>query len=214
MPAAFGRRGVAVKLCSYTHLGEPSYGVLTDTGIIDLGASLGARFPTLVKLLEGDAVSAAREAASRLDPVYRITDVKFLPLTLEPVNIICQGMNFRSHLEELGRGRRPVSTRFLQDPASARRAPATVGHAGSFTLLRLRGRVLHRDRQSMPSRQRSRRDGLRSRLHDSDGRLGSGLSAADHVPGQEFPALGSVGAVHGHSGRGPRRGRRRGCGPT
>ena len=92
-----------MKLCSYRHAGEPSYGVLTETGIIDLGEPLGARYPTLVKLLEGDAVGVARETAARLEPVHRITDVEFLPLTLEPVNIICQGMNFRAHLDELGR---------------------------------------------------------------------------------------------------------------
>ncbi len=111
-----------MRLCSYLHQGRSSYGVLTEAGIIDLGTPLGAKYPTLVKLLECNAVSVARDTADGLDPALRLTDVEFLPLTLEPVNIVCQGMNFRAHLDELGRHPDPQPRGFFKT------RQALVGH--------------------------------------------------------------------------------------
>ena len=111
-----------MKLCSYRHRGEASFGVLTETGIIDLGRRLGSTYPTLVQLIESGAIGAARDAAAGLAPDYRPSDVEFLPLTLEPVNIICQGLNFGSHLEELGRTADPYPRGFFKT------RQALVGH--------------------------------------------------------------------------------------
>ena len=111
-----------MKLCSYVHRGEASYGVVTDSGIVDLGDRLGTAYPTLVQLLRHNGLGAARDASSGLEPDIQPEDVEFLPLTLEPVNVICQGLNFRSHLEELGRSPDPYPGGFLRTRQSL------VGH--------------------------------------------------------------------------------------
>ncbi len=111
-----------MKLCSYRHRGEASYGVFTDSGIIDLGRRLGATWPTLVRLLRQDGLGAAREAAAGRAPDTGLENVEFLPLTLEPVNVICQGLNYRRHLEELGRSPAPYPGGFLRTRQSL------VGH--------------------------------------------------------------------------------------
>ena len=111
-----------MKLCSYLHRGEASYGIFTDSGIVDLGNRLGTAYPTLVRLLRRNGLGAARDASVGLEPDIRPEDVEFLPLTLEPVNVICQGLNFRSHVEELGRSPDPYPRGFLRTRQSL------VGH--------------------------------------------------------------------------------------
>ncbi len=111
-----------MKLCSYVHRGAASYGIFTDSGIVDLGVRLGTTYPTLVRLLRRNGLGAARDASAGLEPDIRPEDVEFLPLTLEPVNVICQGLNFRSHVEELGRSPDPYPRGFLRTRQSL------VGH--------------------------------------------------------------------------------------
>ena len=111
-----------MKLCSYVHRAKASYGIFTDSGIIDLGSRLGATHATLVELLRQDELGAAREAAAGVAPDTPLEEVEFLPLTLEPVNVICQGLNFRSHVEELGRSPDPYPRGFLRSRQSL------VGH--------------------------------------------------------------------------------------
>ena len=111
-----------MKLCSYVHRGAASYGIFTDSGIIDLGSRLGATHATLVELLRQDGLGAAREAAAGGAPDTPLEEIEFLPLTLEPVNVICQGLNYRSHLEELGRSPAPYPGGFLRTRQSL------VGH--------------------------------------------------------------------------------------
>lgn len=41
-----------MKLASYVHHGRKSYGILTETGIIDLGGKIGHQYSTLKDLLQ------------------------------------------------------------------------------------------------------------------------------------------------------------------
>ena len=111
-----------MKLCSFVHRGEASYGIFTDSGIVDLGNRLGTDYPTLVQLLRRNGLGAARDASAGREPDIQPGNIEFLPLTLEPVNVICQGLNFRSHLEELGRSPDPFPRGFLRTRQSL------VGH--------------------------------------------------------------------------------------
>ena len=68
-----------MKLCSYVHRGEASYGVVTDSGIVDLGDRLGTAYPTLVQLLRHNGLGAARDASSGLEPDIQPEGREFLP---------------------------------------------------------------------------------------------------------------------------------------
>ncbi len=48
-----------MKLASYVHHGRKSYGILTDTGIIDLGGKIGHQYRTLKDLLQWGAIEIA-----------------------------------------------------------------------------------------------------------------------------------------------------------
>lgn len=92
-----------MKLCSYRVDGHDLYGVLTDDGIVDLTRRIGKDYPTLVSCLRGGAVPRARDAAAHSATDFAVDDVEFLPLTAEPVNIFCVGVNYLDHQEETGR---------------------------------------------------------------------------------------------------------------
>jgi len=95
---------------------------MSDSGIVDLADRLGDPQMTLVKLLTDGALDAARDAAAGAQPDYDPSEVMFLPLTLESVNIICHGLNYRDHIEELGRTADPYPRGFFKTRQSV------VGH--------------------------------------------------------------------------------------
>ncbi len=111
-----------MKLCSYTLDNIDSYGVINEKGIVDLGSRIGDQYPTLVNLIENDALDLAGDTATNTIPDFQPTDVAFLPLTSEPVNFICHGLNYRDHLQELGRTAEPYPRGFSKS------RQAIVGH--------------------------------------------------------------------------------------
>ena len=74
-----------MKYLSYSHQGRYSFGVLRDDQtIVDLGARLGAEYPTLLQLVRKSGWEAARkvvQAASAGD--FKEADITYLPLYLE-----------------------------------------------------------------------------------------------------------------------------------
>jgi 2-keto-4-pentenoate hydratase/2-oxohepta-3-ene-1,7-dioic acid hydratase in catechol pathway len=117
-----------MKLCSYSHNSVDSYGAITERGIVDLSSRIGDRYPTLVTLIKNDALALARETVADATPDFRFTDVNFLPLTSEPVNFICHGMNYRDHLEEMGRTADPYPRGFFKS------RQALVGHLQTLAM--------------------------------------------------------------------------------
>ncbi|MEQ8192940.1 MAG: fumarylacetoacetate hydrolase family protein [Rhodospirillales bacterium] len=91
-----------MRLCSYRQAGRDRYGVMTDGGIVDLTDRIGDKHPTLVRLLEDDALKAAGEASAGQKPDFGLDDVEYLPVTLEPVTIFCLGLNYAEHAAEGG----------------------------------------------------------------------------------------------------------------
>lgn len=92
-----------MKIASYTHGGKASYGVVADDGIIDLGKRIGDRYPSLLKLLEGQALDEARKAADSQKADFPESEIAYLPTIPDRVNTFCTGLNFRDHIEETGR---------------------------------------------------------------------------------------------------------------
>lgn len=91
-----------MKIGSYRHDGKAGYGVFTDRGIVDLTRRIGDRFPSLLALLEGEALDEARRAAEGQAPDFGADAIDYLPLIPDRVNIFCTGLNFRDHIEETG----------------------------------------------------------------------------------------------------------------
>ena len=82
--------------------GRHSWGVVTDSGVIDMGRRLEGKYPTLRALLAADALPAAAAAAKGAKPDHALAEVALLPPIPEPDKIICLGNNYRAHVLEGG----------------------------------------------------------------------------------------------------------------
>lgn len=82
-----------MKLTTYTAAGRTSYGIVTDDGIVDLGA----RFPeaaTLRDFLARDGIAKAKGLATEQADVA-LDAVTFEPVIPNPDKIICVGLRDR-----------------------------------------------------------------------------------------------------------------------
>jgi len=112
-----------MRLTSFLLEGQPRYGAVVDGGLIDLtDRVVGA--PTLLALIQTNALARAREAAAGRKPDYRLADVTVLPPVPAPEKIWCIGVNYADRNEEYkDQSARP------RYPSLFCRAPASlVGH--------------------------------------------------------------------------------------
>jgi 2-keto-4-pentenoate hydratase/2-oxohepta-3-ene-1,7-dioic acid hydratase in catechol pathway len=115
-----------MKLASYIANGKAAFGAVTQDGVIDLNARLGAKYRNLRDALAGDALAQLRQAASTGKPDHALSDVKFLPPIPDPDKILCAGINYRSHAAETGRELPKQPSMFL------RLTNTLVGHDGEM----------------------------------------------------------------------------------
>jgi 2-keto-4-pentenoate hydratase/2-oxohepta-3-ene-1,7-dioic acid hydratase in catechol pathway len=111
-----------MKLISYSLRGEPSYGVVTDGGVVDLKSRLGQPFATLKALLAGGGLQQARRIAETVAPDHRLEELVLLPVIPDAEKILCVGINYHSHRQETGRQESRYPTIFT------RFANTQVGH--------------------------------------------------------------------------------------
>jgi len=112
-----------MKLLSFVVEGHPSYGVVKDKGVVDLGARLAAEgCGTLRQLLEADRLADAARLIASASPDHSLDAIFFAPVIPDPGKIICVGLNYRDHVAETGRT-------VTEKPALfARFACSQVGH--------------------------------------------------------------------------------------
>ena len=89
-----------MRIATYTHGGTQSYGVVTPSGIVDLGKRIGAKYPTLLSLLEKGSLDDARRAAEGQKGDFPESEITYLPLIPDRINIYCTGLNFQDHIDE------------------------------------------------------------------------------------------------------------------
>lgn len=107
-----------MKYISFTHNAKPSYGVLLDHRIIDLGAYFGDRAPDLKALIAQGLLEEAADVASSQPPTLGLADVSLQPVIPNPGQIVCVGLNYADHVQETGRVITESPTLFLRVPAS------------------------------------------------------------------------------------------------
>jgi len=89
-----------MKFCSFRKDGAASYGVVTDDGIVDLGARHDA--PTLRDFIAAGGLSSVDDKATAA-PDHALGDIRFDPVIPNPDKIICVGLNYHDHVQETGR---------------------------------------------------------------------------------------------------------------
>ncbi len=104
-----------MKLCSFTADGRASYGLVTDSRIVDLGRRFEA--PTLRDFLASDQMGEAAKLSS--EPAdYAFDAVTHDPVIPNPDKIICVGLNYHDHIQETGREETPNPVLFARFPGS------------------------------------------------------------------------------------------------
>lgn len=96
-----------MRLASFTISGRESYGIVTDEGVKDIGATLSDDYPTLRA-----AIGADIDLASVKGATIALDDLTLLPVIPDPEKIICVGINFGTHIREAGREPPPYPVLF------------------------------------------------------------------------------------------------------
>lgn len=89
-----------MRIATYLHRGSKSYGALAGGGIVDLGKRIGSKHPSLLALLEHGALDEARRAIEGQKPDFAESEIEFLPLIPDRINIFCTGLNYQGHIDE------------------------------------------------------------------------------------------------------------------
>lgn len=91
-----------MKLCSFTHDGVDSFGLVKDDHVIDLTKSLeDENITDLRSLIESGLMSTCEEIANSSSlPSYSIADIQFQPVIPNPGKILCVGINYHTHQAE------------------------------------------------------------------------------------------------------------------
>lgn len=100
--------------------GERRYGVLDGGTVLAVRSAFAARYPDLRAVLAADALTDLRDNVEPIPAAANEPD--FLPVIPEPGKILCVGVNYRPHVEEMGRDLPDHPVVFVRFPSSL------VGH--------------------------------------------------------------------------------------
>ena len=88
-----------MRLVSFRHADASKFGAIVDGGIVDLSA----RWPSLRDALLAKALPSLATSVKGAKPDIALADVELLPAIPNPDKILCIGLNYASHVGEVGR---------------------------------------------------------------------------------------------------------------
>jgi len=95
-----------------------SYGVLIESGLVDLGSVLGHQYPSLIDIIEAGKFELIAETIKITAPTLNLHQVQ-LSLPLPNVKrIFCVGRNYKGHVAEVGAKLPEFPTLFLRTAQS------------------------------------------------------------------------------------------------
>src|SRR5882757_4418521 len=92
-----------MRLVSFRHAGAAKFGSVVDGGIVDLSARLSSRWPSLRAAIAAKALGELATAAKGAGADLKFEDVELDPVIPNPEKILCIGLNYASHVGEVGR---------------------------------------------------------------------------------------------------------------
>ncbi len=101
-----------MKLLSFRHAGQASFGAVRDGGVVDLGRvrrdlGVAGRFRSLRELLAAGALPELRDQLDLAQADYPLEQIRYLPPIPDPEKIICIGVNYARRNEEYRDGSAP-----------------------------------------------------------------------------------------------------------
>ncbi len=109
-----------MKALSFEVSGRASYGVLSDDGVHEVIDQFLDRYADLKAVLAAGELRTLEMNVS--EAVLRPTEIRYLPPIPNPGKVICVGVNYRPHVDEMGRDIPAKPVLFTRFPASL------VGH--------------------------------------------------------------------------------------
>ena len=103
-----------MKIASFVHAGQPTYGVVQDTRYLLPTPDFLARYPDLVAVLRADALPEFGRSAAASGIAVAASDVRALPVIPNPTKLICVGLNYKSHVAETKRADSDYPSLFLR----------------------------------------------------------------------------------------------------
>jgi 2-keto-4-pentenoate hydratase/2-oxohepta-3-ene-1,7-dioic acid hydratase in catechol pathway len=109
-----------MRLVSFEHDGDLSYGLADDNRICEASPEFRQRFRDLRAVIAAGVQSELGENVGGAS--HSVSDVRFVPVIPNPDKILCVGVNYRPHIEEMGRDVPDYPVVFIRFTASM------VGH--------------------------------------------------------------------------------------
>jgi 2-keto-4-pentenoate hydratase/2-oxohepta-3-ene-1,7-dioic acid hydratase in catechol pathway len=113
-----------MKFASYLRDSVPSWGIVEDQYVLDVGSTMRDSHPSLREAIASDALTEAA-AAKRAERV-ELASLKLLPVIVNPAKILCVGLNYDTHRRETGRPESKYPTIFT------RYADSLIGHGADI----------------------------------------------------------------------------------
>jgi 2-keto-4-pentenoate hydratase/2-oxohepta-3-ene-1,7-dioic acid hydratase in catechol pathway len=92
-----------MKLVSYQHNGQDSYGAVVGDRVVDLGQVYGARAPDLKAFIARNLFADAAMKLTDAQAALPLNSVRLLPVIPNPGKIFCIGLNYGEHIQETGK---------------------------------------------------------------------------------------------------------------
>lgn len=92
-----------MRLVSFRHGRASKFGAVVDGGIVDLSARTSGRWPGLRAAIADKALGELAAAARDAPADFKLGEVDLLPTIPDPDKILCIGLNYASHVGEVGR---------------------------------------------------------------------------------------------------------------
>ncbi|MNZ12334.1 Ureidoglycolate lyase [compost metagenome] len=103
-----------MKLMSYVTSHRASFGIVEGECIYDLGSRLGDSCADLKTAIRSGALKQFEGLAGSVEADFRLGDVVNLPVIPNPGKIICVGLNYAAHREEVKRAVTTEPTMFVR----------------------------------------------------------------------------------------------------
>src|SRR5258707_3649013 len=92
-----------MRLVSFRHAGAAKFGAVIEGGLVDLPARLWSRWPSLRAAIAAKELGELATAARGAGADFKFEDVELDPVIPNPEKILCIGLNYASHVGEVGR---------------------------------------------------------------------------------------------------------------
>src|SRR5260364_413705 len=108
------------RLATYAVKGSVRYGLVTDTGLVDLSARFAKEYPTLREAIAAGALPRLIDAAAGLSPDHGLDAITWQPPISVPEKTICIGVNYPDRNAEYkdGQDAPKYPSMFMRTPRS------------------------------------------------------------------------------------------------